>query len=177
MSQSFSRRTFLKYTAAAAVAVAGTSLLGGCASGENPVSTDFGDLTVLKITTTLNSAVYDADAQTLTFDIKVENKRRSAVNVNPTKFYILADNYTAYADSTKVTVIPTEETVSSIVAYNKTGTFQVVARGVSSVAAADTVAFRFFPDPAEYGEYSVTWQLSGEKIENADGEDGGDITL
>ena len=30
MSTVFSRRSFLKYTAVAAVAVAGTSLLGGC---------------------------------------------------------------------------------------------------------------------------------------------------
>lgn len=165
MSQSFSRRTFLKYSAAAAVAVAGTSLLGGCSSGEDHTQTGTNTSnTVLKIKTTLNSAVYDAAAQTLTFDIKVENGRVSAVNVNPTKFYILANDYAAYADSSKITVIPTGDTASSIVARGKTGTFQVVASGVAPVSATDTVTFRFFPDPAEYGEYSVTWQLPGDKI-------------
>ena len=40
MSYTFSRRAFLKYSAATAVAVAGASLLGGCEyqDPQNPVS-------------------------------------------------------------------------------------------------------------------------------------------
>ena len=39
MSTVFSRRSFLKYTAVTAVAVAGTSLLGGCSGAEFSTST------------------------------------------------------------------------------------------------------------------------------------------
>ncbi len=40
MSTVFSRRSFLKYTAVAAVAVAGTSLLGGCSGSAQKLRSD-----------------------------------------------------------------------------------------------------------------------------------------
>ena len=52
MSTVFSRRSFLKYTAVAAVAVAGTSLLGGCSGSgaETAIQTTYpSDNVVLKV--------------------------------------------------------------------------------------------------------------------------------
>ena len=58
MSTVFSRRSFLKYTAVAAVAVAGTSLLGGCSGSgaETAIQTTYpSDNVVLKVKSTLES--------------------------------------------------------------------------------------------------------------------------
>ena len=54
MSTVFSRRSFLKYTAVTAVAVAGTSLLGGCSGSgaETAIQTTYpSDNVVLKVKT------------------------------------------------------------------------------------------------------------------------------
>ena len=49
MSLTFSRRSFLKYTAVAAVAVAGSSLLTGCKDDDNKATrTEYGKITVLQ---------------------------------------------------------------------------------------------------------------------------------
>ena len=54
MSFAFSRRSFLKYTAVAAVAVAGASLFTGCkvdtSDSYNALRTTPGELTVLQVT-------------------------------------------------------------------------------------------------------------------------------
>ena len=144
MSQSFSRRTFLKYSAAAAVAVAGTSLLGGCSSGED----------------TLKSATYDAKKGTLTFEFEVNNGRISSVLVNRNSFYVEAtNNYQALADS-KISVLSTAEKIpDGVVAHGKTGTFMITASGVPALSDTDVVTLRFFPDPTEYAEYSASWKL------------------
>ena len=132
MSQSFSRRTFLKYSAAAAVAVAGTSLLGGCSSGEDHTQTGTNTSnSVLKIKSTLKSAAYDAEKKTLTFEFEVNNGRISSVLVNRNSFYVEAtNNYQALADS-KISVRSTAEKIpDGVVAHGKTGTFMIIASGV-----------------------------------------------
>ena len=62
MSTVFSRRSFLKYTAVTAVAVAGTSLLGGCSGSgaETAIQTTYpSDNVVLKVKSTLETLEYD----------------------------------------------------------------------------------------------------------------------
>ena len=160
MSQAFSRRTFLKYSAAAAVAVAGTSLLGGCSSGEDHTQTGTNTSnTVLKIKSTLKSAAYDAKNGTLTFEFEVNNGRISSVLVNRNSFYVEATNYQALADS-KISVLSTAEKIpDGVVAHGKTGTFMITASGVPALSDTDVVTLRFFPDPTEYAEYSASWKL------------------
>ncbi len=55
MSLAFSRRSFLKYSAVAAVAVAGASLFSGCESqsdSNNLLQEGAGSMTILQITAT-----------------------------------------------------------------------------------------------------------------------------
>lgn len=160
MSQAFSRRTFLKYSAAAAVAVAGTSLLGGCSSGEDHTQTGTNTSnSVLKIKSTLKSAAYDAKKGTLTFEFEVNNGRISSVLVNRNSFYVEATNYQALADS-KISVLSTAEKIpDGVVAHGKTGTFMITASGVPALSDTDVVTLRFFPDSTEYAEYSASWKL------------------
>lgn len=69
MSTVFSRRSFLKYTAVAAVAVAGTSLLGGCSGAEVSTSTKIGGSNTVQSSLKLQppSIIAGNDASTSTF--------------------------------------------------------------------------------------------------------------
>ena len=67
MSLTFSRRSFLKYTAVAAVAVAGSSMFTGCSKDDNKATrTEYGKITVLQAQSTLSGAAYNASDRTLT---------------------------------------------------------------------------------------------------------------
>lgn len=166
MAQSFSRRTFLKYTAATAVAVAGTSLLGGCANGEDLVTSNVGDaLTILKVQTTLKSAVYDADAQTATFTLEVSNGRFNALQIDRNNFAVKASDgsYYAYKNSS-LSVINSSDAPTFQIKKGATATFTVTAKNVAALpTGTDTLALTFFPD-VEYGEYSATWALTEDKF-------------
>ena len=95
MSTVFSRRSFLKYTAVAAVAVAGTSLLGGCSGAEVSTSTKIGGSnTVLKVKSTLTALDFNAtgNTATVTFHLHIENGRWNAIQVGNNNFFIYADD-------------------------------------------------------------------------------------
>ena len=79
MSTVFSRRSFLKYTAVAAVAVAGTSLLGGCSGSgaETAIQTTYpSDNVVLKVKSTLEALEYNPKSGNATFTIHIVNAAR-----------------------------------------------------------------------------------------------------
>ena len=89
MSLTFSRRSFLKYTAVAAVAVAGSSLLTGCKDDDNKATrTEYGKITVLQAQSTLSGATYNASDSKLTFDFSVKCGRGNPMRVNNSCFYV-----------------------------------------------------------------------------------------
>lgn len=97
MSFAFSRRSFLKYTAVAAVAVAGASLFTGCkidtSDSYNALRTTPGELTVLQVTAAMGyveaSKSYtapDVKGTTIVFPFKITNGRANPIYVNPNNF-------------------------------------------------------------------------------------------
>lgn len=81
MSLTFSRRSFLKYTAVAAVAVAGSSMFTGCSKDDNKATrTEYGKITVLQAQSTLSGATYASGE--LTFDFSVKCGRGNPMRVN-----------------------------------------------------------------------------------------------
>ena len=81
MTGEFSRRSFLKYTALTAVAVAGSSLLTGC-SGYAPVQHAPGTSnTVLKVVSTLDRVKYDEETNTTLFRLVVTCGRKNALQL------------------------------------------------------------------------------------------------
>ena len=87
MSLTFSRRSFLKYTAVAAVAVAGSSLLTGCKDDDNKATrTEYGKITVLQAQSTLSGATYASGK--LTFDFSVKCGRGNPMRVNNSCFSV-----------------------------------------------------------------------------------------
>lgn len=166
MSTVFSRRSFLKYTAVAAVAVAGTSLLGGCSGSgaETAIQTTYpSDNVVLKVKSTLTQAKLEETKAT--FTLKIANGRPNPIQVDyksfGLKFYDAKGQliYNSYADG-KIDAICLEGE-SPRIARGKESTFQITASGVPADYAK--LQFTFWPD-LQYGEYTANWVLTPETI-------------
>ena len=162
MPAEFSRRSFLKYTALTAVAVAGSSLLAGCSSGQVVTRHAVGDsCIVLQVKSTLDSVAYDASAGTLTFKVTVRNGRSHSVQVNRSSFAVKAveGDYYAYSNS-RIKVYNVSEEPSATPSQLKTGdsqTYKIVASDFDGFNG-DKVRLTFMPD-LKYSEYSANWEL------------------
>lgn len=166
MSTVFSRRSFLKYTAVAAVAVAGTSLLGGCSGSgaETAIQTTYpSENKVLYVKSTLTQA--KLDGSNATFTLKIANGRVNPVQVDyksfGLKFYDAQGQliYNSYADG-KIDATCLEGE-SPRIARGKESTFQISATGVPADYAS--LRFTFWPE-LQYGEYTANWVLTPETI-------------
>lgn len=88
MSLTFSRRSFLKYTAVAAVAVAGSSLLTGCKDNPYQPEGKFGETLKIMGTFQLSSGTYDATAQKMTCKMSFKCTSERNLSVLATNFQI-----------------------------------------------------------------------------------------
>lgn len=155
MSAEFSRRSFLKYTALTAVAVAGGSLLTGC-SGYAPVQHEVGTANVvLKVRSTLDWVEYDEASNTTAFRITVYNGRTNALQVDTSSFSVKADGYLAYMNSNISVTSP--DAASTQIKKGETATFVVFAKNLNAYEDGP-VLVTFYPD-MQYSEYSSNWEL------------------
>ena len=170
MSLTFSRRSFLKYTAVAAVAVAGSSLLTGCKDDDNKATrTEYGKITVLQAQSTLSGATYASGK--LTFDFSVKCGRGNPMRVNNSCFSV---EITSTDDSGKETtkkyasdfgnLMISQELYNAQLKKDKTAEGTVTISGVSSLGEKDVVTFFYQPDADPYTEYGATWKLTGDYI-------------
>lgn len=175
MSFEFSRRNFMKYTAVAAVALAGASLFTGCKnSGDsyNLLKEGAGELTVLQVTAAMGkyddkSKKYtapDITGTTIEFPMKITNNRTNPIYVTPNNFKVVvtsSDGKTVkkYSvtidDDLKDTNLKKGSSVSG-----KVTTVQQVA-----LKEGDVVVLTYCPD-LQYNEYSLNWKLTVPKSEN-----------
>ena len=129
MTGEFSRRSFLKYTALTAVAVAGSSLLTGC-SGYAPVQHAPGTSnTVLKVVSTLDWVEYDEETNTTLFRLVVTNGRKNALEVTKANFAVKAEGYLAYQNDKLQVIYP--DSLSHQVKQGETFTYYVKAKGLN----------------------------------------------
>lgn len=172
MSLTFSRRSFLKYTAVAAVAVAGSSLLTGCKDDDNKATrTEYGKITVLQAQSTLSGATYASGK--LTFDFSVKCGRGNPMRVNNSCFSV---EITSTDDSGKETtkkyasdfgnLMISQELYNAQLKKDKTAEGTITISGVSSLGKKDVVTFFYQPDADPYTEFGATWKLTGEYILN-----------
>lgn len=172
MSLTFSRRSFLKYTAVAAVAVAGSSLFTGCSKDDNKATrTEYGKITVLQAQSTLSGATYASGK--LTFDFSVKCGRGNPMRVNNSCFSV---EITSTDDSGKETtkkyasdfgnLMISQELYNAQLKKDKTAEGTVTISGVSSLGKKDVVTFFYQPDADPYTEFGATWKLTGEYILN-----------
>ena len=170
MSLTFSRRSFLRYTAVAAVAVAGSSMFTGCSKDDNKATrTEYGKITVLQAQSTLSGATYASGK--LTFDFSVKCGRGNPMRVNNSCFSV---EITSTDDSGKETtkkyasdfgnLMISQELYNAQLKKDKTAEGTVTISGVSSLGEKDVVTFFYQPDADPYTEFGATWKLTGEYI-------------
>lgn len=170
MSLTFSRRSFLKYTAVAAVAVAGSSMFTGCSKDDNKATrTEYGKITVLQAQSTLSGATYASGK--LTFDFSVKCGRGNPMRVNNSCFYV---GITSTDDSGKETtkkyasdfgnLTISQELYNAQLKNGKTAEGTITISGVPSLGEKDVVTFFYQPDADPYTEFGATWKLTGEYI-------------
>lgn len=161
MTGEFSRRSFLKYTALTAVAVAGSSLLTGC-SGYAPVKTTVpSSNTVLKVVSTLKKVEYDEASNTTTFELEVKNGRPNALEVTKANFAVKADGYLAYQNNKLEVTSP--DALSHQVKQGETVTYHVRAKELNALTDGP-VTLTFYPD-LQYSEFNANWELAAEVLE------------
>ena len=161
MTGEFSRRSFLKYTALTAVAVAGSSLLTGC-SGYAPVQHAPGTSnTVLKVVSTLDRVEYDEVTNTTLFRLVVTNGRVNALEVTKANFAVKADGYLAYQNNKLEVTSP--DALSHQVKQGETVTYHVRAKWLNALTDGP-VTLTFYPD-LQYSEFNANWDLAAEVLE------------
>lgn len=161
MTGEFSRRSFLKYTALTAVAVAGSSLLTSC-GGYAPVQTAPGTSnTVLKVVSTLDRVEYDQDTNTTAFRLVVTNGRKNALELTKANFAVKADRYLAYQNS--FLEVSSPDALSHQVKQGETVTYTVFAKGLNALTDGP-VTFTFYPD-LQYSEFNANWALTADVLE------------
>lgn len=162
MTGEFSRRSFLKYTALTAVAVAGSSLLSGCEYGYNPVQHAPGTSNVvLKVRTTLDRVEYDEDSNTTLFRLVVTNGRVNPLEVTKANFAVMADGY--LADQNNKLEVTSPDALSYQVKRGETVTYHVMAKGLNALTDGP-VTLTFYPD-LQYPEFNANWELAAEVLE------------
>lgn len=162
MTGEFSRRSFLKYTALTAVAVAGSSLLTGC-SGYAPVQHAVGTSnTVLKVVSTLDWVEYDEETNTTLFRLVVTNGRKNALEVTKANFAVKAEGYLAYQNDKLQVTSP--DALSHQVKKGETVTYYVTAKGLNA-RTDGPVTLTFYPD-LEYSEFNANWELTADALKS-----------
>lgn len=175
MSLEFNRRSFLKYSAAAAVAVAGSSLLVGCGEDEYQPTGKIGSTLKLMGEFKLKTASLDDDTGTgkklvCGFDLKCTSKY--GLNIVPANFQV------------EVTPKDSSKTVTTYHAYNTDGTGGVTLSNSNNylkkdqsleteltvknitVADGDTIQVKFWPRPQAsegsqaYTRAFCTWKMT-----------------
>lgn len=169
MTGEFSRRSFLKYTALTAVAVAGSSLLTGCGS-YSAMKYHVGTTnTVIKVVTKLEQVEYDEANTTTIFKLTVTNGPDfilplNALQVNAENFAVTADGYLAAAGQNLRVTSP--DAVNQQVKEGETRTFYVYAKGLNALEKEE-VTLTFYPRPQKYSGFNANWVLSKDVLKDA----------
>lgn len=180
MSFAFSRRSFLKYTAVAAVAVAGASLFTGCkidtSDSYNALRTTPGELTVLQVTAAMGkydeaSKSYtapDVKGTTIVFPFKITNGRANPIYVTPNNFKatvldaegkVILAKYTA---SNGLSLEPSLCDTNLKKDASVSGKVTLTLAPDATLKAGQSIVLTYCPD-LQYNEYSLNWKTTRPK--------------
>lgn len=169
MSYTFSRRAFLKYSAATAVAVAGASLLGGCEyqDPKNPVCKTLPSAikSDLQVIAGLKSMKIENNG-TCTLEVDIESARANPIPLDPYCFSVAvkdSEGKQKYLSMNNggVQILDAE---NSQIEQKKPVTLHLKATNFPTLQEGDTVVFKFIPI-RENPEYSMTWEITKEVYE------------
>lgn len=166
MSYTFSRRAFLKYSAATAVAVAGASLLGGCEyqDPQNPVCKTLPGAIKSDLQVIAGLKSMKIEKGTCTLEVDIESARANPIPLDPYRFSVavkdvkdeqpvyFSDNYGG------VRILDAKD---PLIQQKKPITIHLAAANFPELQDGDTVLFQYIPI-CENSEYSMTWEITKE---------------
>lgn len=165
MSYTFSRRAFLKYSAATAVAVAGASLLGGCEyqDPQNPVSKKLPSAITSELQVIAGLKTMKIAGGTCTLEVDIESARAIPIPLDPYRFSVAVkgteDKPVYFSDNWGgVRILDAE---NSLIQQKKPITIHLAAANFPKLQDGDTVLFQYIPI-RENSEFSMNWEITKE---------------
>ncbi len=165
MSYTFSRRAFLKYSAATAVAVAGASLLGGCEYQDpnNPVCKTLPGAIKSDLQVIAGLRSMKIENGTCTLEVDIESTRANPIRLVTDCFSIAvkdSEGNPRYFSLNKggVQILDAE---NSRIEKKKPVTIHLAAANFPDLQDGDTVVFQYIPI-RENSEYSMVWEITKE---------------
>lgn len=168
MSYTFSRRAFLKYSAATAVAVAGASLLGGCEyqDPQNPVCKTLPSAITSDLQVIAGLRSMKIENGTCTLEVDIESARANPIRLTTDCFSIAVkdseDNQRYF--SLKNGGVQILDAENSRIEQKKPVTLHLAASNFPELQDGDTVLFQYIPI-RENPEYSMNWEITKEVYE------------
>ena len=174
MSLAFSRRSFLKYSAVAAVAVAGAGIFSGCdqTDTKNLYCDGAGSITVLQINAVLGK--YDDKAKkykdidltknTITFPFQITVGRTNNLPIQPSNFKAIVygtdgKQRAKYVGGTSNELVIDAALLDTNLANSVTNSGNIKITLNDSLAEGEKLVFTYCPD-LQYAEYSMNWVLA-----------------
>lgn len=163
MSYTFSRRAFLKYSAATAVAVAGASLLGGCEyqDPKNPVCKTLPGAIKSDLNVIAGLKSMKIEKGTCTLEVDIESARANPIPLESWRFSVAvkdAEDNPVYFSGNKdgVRILDAK---NSLIEQEKLVTLHLEATDFPELKDGQTVVFKYIPI-RENSEYSMNWEIT-----------------
>lgn len=168
MSYTFSRRAFLKYSAATAVAVAGASLLGGCEyqDPKNPVCKTLPGAITSDLQVIAGLKSMKIEKGTCTLEVDIESARANPIPLDPYRFSVAVKDVKGEpvyfsGNNGGVRILDAKD---PLIQQKKPITIHLAADHFPTLEEGQTVVFKFMPI-RESPEYSMTWEITKEVYE------------
>lgn len=168
MSYTFSRRAFLKYSAATAVAVAGASLLGGCEyqDPQNPVCKTLPGAIKSDLNVIAGLKSMKIEKGTCTLEVDIESARENPIPLESWRFSVavkdVKDEPVYFSGNNGgVHILDAKD---PLIQQKKPITIHLAADHFPTLEEGQTVVFKFMPI-RENSEYSMTWEITKEVYE------------
>ncbi len=163
MSYTFSRRAFLKYSAATAVAVAGASLLGGCEyqDPKNPVCKTLPGAIKSDLNVIAGLKSMKIEKGICTLEVDIESARANPIPLESWRFSVAvkdAEDNPVYFSGNKdgVRILDAK---NSLIEQKKLVTLHLEATNFPELKDGQTVVFKYIPI-RENSEYSMNWEIT-----------------
>lgn len=163
MSYTFSRRAFLKYSAATAVAVAGASLLGGCEyqDPQNPVCKTLPGAIKSDLQVIAGLKSMKIEKGTCTLEVDIESARANPIPLDPYRFSVAVkgteDNPVYFSGNNGgVRILDAKD---PLIQQKKPITIHLAAANFPELKDGQTVLFKYIPI-RENPEFSMTWEIT-----------------
>ena len=165
MSYTFSRREFLKYSAATAVAVVGAGLLGGCEyqDPKNPVCKTLPGAITSDLQVIAGLRSMKIENGTCTLEVDIESARANPIPLDPYRFSVAVKDVKGepvYFSGNNGGVRILDDK-GPLIYQKKPITIHLAADHFPELKDDDTVVFKYIPI-RENSEYSMNWEITKE---------------